>query len=257
MAGKRKIVLSQKEDQQHTPKKKKNRSQHGVTGANAESIRSRIRQPASGQRREHVSCDALDQRLEFGEIDAVKAIPEEGKFLADHFAQAMVVRPEIRPNLDLPSFNFPPPPPPPPLLEPSAINTASKLHRPIPGLSPSEDTEAKCHANFVTYGSGKENTTKPSEQEMMNVNGSHHSHRHQPPQQPFSKDKRSHGHDAVPFSTVLPGPMQSHIQVAKPYVFQQAIEGCLDDLGVALPREDNIRLAGVQWIDNVRRALKL
>lgn len=53
------------------------------------------------------------------------------------------------------------------------------------------------------------------------------------------------------------GPVPSHIQVAKPYVFQQAIEGCLKDVGVAQAREDNIRLAGVQWIDNVRRALKL
>lgn len=53
------------------------------------------------------------------------------------------------------------------------------------------------------------------------------------------------------------GRMTNHIQVAKPYVFQQAIEGCLRDVGVAQAREDNIRLAGVRWIDDVRRALKL
>ena len=58
-------------------------------------------------------------------------------------------------------------------------------------------------------------------------------------------------------ASVATGLLQSHIQVAKPYVFQQAIDGCLKDVGVAQPREDNIRLAGVQWIDNVRRALKL
>jgi CTD kinase subunit beta len=51
--------------------------------------------------------------------------------------------------------------------------------------------------------------------------------------------------------------IDGHLQVAKPYIFQQKIDDCLKETGVALAREDNIRLAGVQWIDNVRKALKL
>jgi hypothetical protein len=53
------------------------------------------------------------------------------------------------------------------------------------------------------------------------------------------------------------GPLTNHVQVAKSYVFEQEIQKCLRDTGVSQAREDNIRLAGVQWIDNVRRALKL
>jgi CTD kinase subunit beta len=52
-------------------------------------------------------------------------------------------------------------------------------------------------------------------------------------------------------------PMTNYIQVAKPYIFQQTIDQCLRSTGVSQIREDNIRLAGVQWIENVRRALKL
>ncbi|OAL39274.1 hypothetical protein AYO20_01592 [Fonsecaea nubica] len=53
------------------------------------------------------------------------------------------------------------------------------------------------------------------------------------------------------------GPLPNHVQVAKSYVFEQEIQKCLKENGVSQAREDNIRLAGVQWIDNVRRALKL
>ena len=53
------------------------------------------------------------------------------------------------------------------------------------------------------------------------------------------------------------GPAPSTIQLAKPYVFEQTIQDCLKATGVSQAREDNIRLAGVQWIDNVRKALKL
>ena len=52
-------------------------------------------------------------------------------------------------------------------------------------------------------------------------------------------------------------PMRNHIQLATPYIFQQNISDCLRQIGVAQTREDNIRLAGVLWIDNVRRALRL
>ncbi len=53
------------------------------------------------------------------------------------------------------------------------------------------------------------------------------------------------------------GRLPNHVQVAKSYVFEQEIQKCLRDTGVAQAREDSIRLAGVQWIDNARRALKL
>lgn len=53
------------------------------------------------------------------------------------------------------------------------------------------------------------------------------------------------------------GRLRNHVQVAKSYVFEQEIQNCLRETGVSQAREDSIRLAGVQWIDNVRRALKL
>lgn len=53
------------------------------------------------------------------------------------------------------------------------------------------------------------------------------------------------------------GPATSFIQVAKPYIFEQTIQECLKTTGVSQAREDNIRLGGVQYIDNVRKALKL
>ena len=53
------------------------------------------------------------------------------------------------------------------------------------------------------------------------------------------------------------GPPTSFIQVAKPYLFEQTIQECLKATGVSQAREDTIRLQGVQWIDNVRKALKL
>ncbi|ETI20216.1 hypothetical protein G647_08250 [Cladophialophora carrionii CBS 160.54] len=54
-----------------------------------------------------------------------------------------------------------------------------------------------------------------------------------------------------------PGSLPNYVQVAKSYVFEQEIQNRLRENGVSQAREDNIRLAGVQWIDNVRRALKL
>ncbi len=53
------------------------------------------------------------------------------------------------------------------------------------------------------------------------------------------------------------GRLPNFVQVAKSYVFEQQIQRSLQDTGVSQAREDSIRLAGVQWIDNVRRALKL
>ncbi|KIW14354.1 hypothetical protein PV08_07136 [Exophiala spinifera] len=74
---------------------------------------------------------------------------------------------------------------------------------------------------------------------MRPSNGDHHS----------SRPSRSSGGGG--------GPMSNHVQVAKAYVFEQQIQKALHDTGVSQAREDSIRLAGVLWIDNVRRALKL
>lgn len=53
------------------------------------------------------------------------------------------------------------------------------------------------------------------------------------------------------------GPHPSFIQVAKPYVFEQKLQECMAAIAVTEAKEDTIRLQGVAWIDNVRRALQL
>jgi CTD kinase subunit beta len=53
------------------------------------------------------------------------------------------------------------------------------------------------------------------------------------------------------------GPHPSFIQVAKPFVFQQQLQGQLVAIGANPTREDTFRLQGVQWINDVRIALQL
>lgn len=53
------------------------------------------------------------------------------------------------------------------------------------------------------------------------------------------------------------GPHPSFVEVAKPYVFQQQLQKCMTAIDATEAKEDNIRLQGVTWIDNVRRALQL
>ena len=53
------------------------------------------------------------------------------------------------------------------------------------------------------------------------------------------------------------GPHPSHIEIAKPYIFQHTITACLDAAGVTEAKDDSIRLQGVAWIDSVRKALHL
>ena len=53
------------------------------------------------------------------------------------------------------------------------------------------------------------------------------------------------------------GPHPSHIEIAKPYIFQHTITACLDAAGVTEAKDDSIRLQGVAWIDSVRKALLL
>lgn len=53
------------------------------------------------------------------------------------------------------------------------------------------------------------------------------------------------------------GPHPSFIEVAKPYIFEQRLQGCLNAIGMTEAKEDANRLQGVMWIDNVRRSLQL
>ncbi|KAF2205764.1 cyclin-like protein [Delitschia confertaspora ATCC 74209] len=53
------------------------------------------------------------------------------------------------------------------------------------------------------------------------------------------------------------GPHPSYIEVAKPYIFDQNIQKCLANIGMSEAKEDAVRLQGVAWIDNVRRAMQL
>lgn len=69
---------------------------------------------------------------------------------------------------------------------------------------------------------------------------------------PAKPDNPSPGAD-----TGDPGPHPSFIQVAKPYVFQQKLQECMTVTGVNEAKEDNVRLQGVTWIDNVRKAMQL
>lgn len=53
------------------------------------------------------------------------------------------------------------------------------------------------------------------------------------------------------------GPHPSYIEVAKPYILQSRIQKCLNEIGMNDAKEDAVRLQGVAWIDQVRRALQL
>jgi hypothetical protein len=60
--------------------------------------------------------------------------------------------------------------------------------------------------------------------------------------------------------TPFPEPPSIHpsfIQIAKPYIFEQTIQKCIAAMEVNPLREESMRLQGVTWIDNVRRALNL
>lgn len=53
------------------------------------------------------------------------------------------------------------------------------------------------------------------------------------------------------------GPHPSYIEVAKPYIFDQKLQTCLATINMNEAKEDAVRLQGVAWIDNVRRAMQL
>lgn len=192
-----------------------------ASGANAEPIRSRLNRSWS---------------VEEGGVES-GAPNQETTFLAGPSASGPTIE-DLRPN-----DQFLPPPPP---LD-STANPPGSIQDHFQNLLNVQDVSA------VTNGQ------ESQAQDMMNANGTHQPPRHQ--QQPHGqRHQRNHVNDvatAAQTHSSSTGSMRSHIQVAKPYVFHQAIDGCLQDLGVAQAREDNIRLAGVQWIENVRKALKL
>jgi hypothetical protein len=53
------------------------------------------------------------------------------------------------------------------------------------------------------------------------------------------------------------GPHPSYIHVAEQFTFQQKLQNQLIAIGTNPTREDNFRLQGVQWINDVRTALQL
>lgn len=75
---------------------------------------------------------------------------------------------------------------------------------------------------------------------------------------PEMKDESSRA-DLTPGSSVPePPPIHpSFIHVAKPYIFEQTIQDCIQAMGVKPLREESLRLQGVSWIDSVRKALHL
>lgn len=60
-----------------------------------------------------------------------------------------------------------------------------------------------------------------------------------------------------PTQVIPTGPHPSFIQVAKPYMFQQHVNTKLMIIGANPTREDQFRLQGVTWINDVRVALQL
>jgi CTD kinase subunit beta len=53
------------------------------------------------------------------------------------------------------------------------------------------------------------------------------------------------------------GPHPSYIEIAKPYILQSRIQRCLAEINMLNDKDDPVRLQGVAWIDQVRRALQL
>lgn len=75
---------------------------------------------------------------------------------------------------------------------------------------------------------------------------------------PEMKDESAHLGSAP--ESKLPEPPSIHpsfIQVAKPYIFEQTIQDCIQAMGVNPMREESVRLQGVSWIDNMRKVLHL
>ena len=82
---------------------------------------------------------------------------------------------------------------------------------------------------------------------------------HYPPRQahliaPYSRRINMAPAVVVPNPT---GPPPSYINVSQVYLFQQQLQNQMIVTGTNPTREDNLRLQGVQWINEVRTALQL
>lgn len=82
---------------------------------------------------------------------------------------------------------------------------------------------------------------------------------HCPPRQahligPYSRQIKMAPAVVVPSPT---GPPPSYINVSQVYLFQQQLQNQMIVTGTNPTREDNFRLQGVQWINEVRTALQL
>ena len=62
---------------------------------------------------------------------------------------------------------------------------------------------------------------------------------------------------AAPVENGDVGPHPSFIEVAKPFIFEQRLQECMNAIGMTEAKEDSIRLQGVAWIDSVRKSLQL
>ena len=223
-------------------KQRKQRHLPSFTGANTEPIRSRLH---------HDQCHAVIEEVERPPSHQSQQVPN---FLADRPPMSSQ---GFQPFGDAPNpYTFQ-------ATQPDSVSA------PVQSLSLSPQPHPDRFANFAEIHPDRSafirnvDETKVTngllenqDTATMNANGFQTLQRNQPPpQQP--RDRKDHVTNIGSTGLASHGSMASHIQVAKPFVFQQAIEGCLSHLGVAQNREDSIRLAGVRWIDDVRRALKL
>ncbi|KAJ5477326.1 hypothetical protein N7539_007470 [Penicillium diatomitis] len=75
---------------------------------------------------------------------------------------------------------------------------------------------------------------------------------------PREGDRRSQQDvDPAPRTPDPPRIHPSFIHVAKPYIFEEIIQGCIAATGGNHTREELLRLQGISWIDSVRTALNL
>ncbi|KAJ5984331.1 hypothetical protein N7481_006430 [Penicillium waksmanii] len=73
-----------------------------------------------------------------------------------------------------------------------------------------------------------------------------------------TRDERAHPGSETDHGPPEPPPIHpSFVHVAKPYLFEQTIQDCIQAMGLDATREASQRLQGVTWIDNVRKALRL
>lgn len=149
---------------------------------------------------------------------------------------------------DLPATNFPSAGTESPYSERQNYNSEDPLYSPGSSPTPTWDTSCECGGISPHYHS--RNRLHDT------MNGAH------PPTGPRGEATVTTPASPATASSAgsapkRPGQLQNHVQIARSYVFEQEIQSRLRENGVSQAREDNIRLAGVQWIDNVRRALKL